>query len=82
MKVFQGRYTGGPDYEYAIRFYLSRLDFQKNVNFLRYKRITESLISPIILNKMNSLSHKQIKVSQGKQGALITNINTVLLYHV
>ena len=31
---------------------------------------------------MNSLPQKQIKVSHGKQGALITNINTVLLYHV
>ena len=53
------------DDECDLRFSLSRLDLQKNFNVLRYKRITESLISPIILNKMNSLPQKQIKVSQG-----------------
>ena len=36
----------------------------------------------IMLNYKNSPPQKQMKVSQGKQEALITNMTPVLLYHV
>ena len=46
----------GSDYEYQLSFALSRLDLQKNINALRYKRVPnwESYIlhAYLILNKM------------------------------